>query len=60
MKQALIVVGAVVLTAFLAAVAQNEGQYIRAGHMGWLFGSPQALPVTAPTGEFPTNPATGA
>jgi hypothetical protein len=60
MKQALILVGAVVLTAFLAAGAQKEGEYIRMGAMGWLFGGPQAPPITAPTGEFPTNPARGA
>jgi hypothetical protein len=60
MKQALILVGAVVLTAFLAAGAQKEGEYIRVGDMGWLFGGPQAPPVTAPTREFPTNPALGA
>jgi hypothetical protein len=60
MKQALILVGAVVLTAFLAAGAQEAGEYIRVGDMGWLFGSQQTPPVTAPTGEFPTNPARGA
>jgi hypothetical protein len=60
MKQALILVGAVVLTAFLAAGAQQEGEHIGIGAMGWLFGGPQAPPITAPTGEFPTNPALGA
>ena len=57
MKQALILVGAVALTGFLAAMAQIEGEYMRTGYMGWLFGGPQAPPITAPTGEFPSNPA---
>ncbi len=60
MKQAFILVGAVALIGFLAAGAQQEGEYIGVGHMGWLFGGPQAPPTTAPTGEFPTNPARGA
>jgi hypothetical protein len=60
MKQALILVGAVALVACLAAVAQNEGERLGVRAMPWLFGGPQGLPVTAPTGEFPTNPARGA
>ena len=60
MKQALILVGAVALIGILAAVAQNEGEYIRTDHMGWLFGGQQKPPITAPTGEFPTDPALGA
>src|SRR5258706_6308516 len=60
MKYALMIVGTVVLAALLAAVAQNEGEYMRTSRLPWLFGTPQAIPVTAPTGEYPTNPARGA
>ena len=60
MKHAIRIVGTVVLAALLAAVAQNEGEYVRTSRLPWLFGTPQAIPVTAPTGEFPTNPARGA
>ncbi|MBC8023795.1 MAG: hypothetical protein H7Y14_11785 [Burkholderiales bacterium] len=60
MKHALILVGVVVLTACIAAGAQKEGEYLRPHYLTWLFGSPQEDPVTAPTGEFPTNPARGA
>jgi hypothetical protein len=60
MKQALIIVGSVAFIAFLAAGAQQEGERLGTDSMGWLFGGPQAPPVTAPTGEFPSNPALGA
>src|SRR5258706_16351675 len=59
MKHAIMIVGTVVLAALLAAVAQNEGEYVRTSRLPWLFGTPHAIPVTAPTGEFPTNPARG-
>ena len=57
MKYAFIFVGAVALCGLVAAVAQKEGEYLRPHHLTWLFGSPQDPPVTAPTGEFPVNPA---
>ena len=60
MKQALMLVGAVALTGCLAAVAQKEVEFIHTRAAPWLFGSRQEVPVTAPTGEFPTNPALGA
>jgi hypothetical protein len=60
MKFALILVGTVSLAALLAAGAQKEGLYLHTSPLPWLFGTAQELPVTAPTGEFPTDPALGA
>jgi hypothetical protein len=60
MKQAIILVGAVVLVGLLAGIAQDVGEHMGVSEMPWLFGGPQAPPVTAPTGEFPSNPALGA
>ena len=60
MRHALILVGAVVLAALVAAGAQKEGEFMRTSPLPSLFGTAQGIPVTAPTGEFPTNPARGA
>jgi hypothetical protein len=60
MKEAIILVGAAVVIACIATVAQNEGERVGVSAMPWLFGGPQGIPVTAPTGRFPTNPARGA
>lgn len=60
MKPAFTLLGAVALIACLVAVAQNEGERLGVRAMPWLFGGPQGIPVTAPTGQFPTNPTRGA
>src|SRR5258706_7119558 len=42
MKHALMIVGTVVLAAILAAVAQNESEYMRTRRLPLLFWTPQA------------------
>jgi len=59
MKEAIILVSAAVLVACIATVAQNEGERLGVRAMPWLFGGPQ-VPISAPTGRFPTNPVRGA
>jgi hypothetical protein len=59
MKLAIILVGAMTVVALLASVAQNEGERAGVSAAPWLFGGPQ-VPVTAPTGQFPTDPTLGA
>jgi hypothetical protein len=59
-KFALILVGTVALAALLAAAAQKEGLYLHTSPLPWLFGTAQEIPVTVPTGEFPSDPARGA
>ena len=53
-------VGAVALAGLLAAGAQKEGVYMHTSPLPWLFGTAQEIPVTVPTGEFPSGPARGA
>jgi hypothetical protein len=53
-------VGTVALAALLAAGAQKEGVNLQTSPLPWLFGTAQELPITAPTGEFQTDPARGA